>query len=121
MKHTLNITIMGKPRMTRADVWKDREVVQRYWTMKDQLTIEARKAQLTLPDEFGVTFYLPMPSTWSKKKQERMEGEVHQRKPDVDNLLKSLLDCLKPNDQSVHTLTHLKKRYSVNPRVEVEA
>lgn len=115
----LNVEMMGKPRMTRSDVWKEREVVQRYWSLKDNLTEEARKANLHLPDEFIVRFYLPMPESWSNKKKVRMEGKPHQVKPDKDNLEKALLDCLKVQDQTVWH-TDVYKYWSSKPRVEID-
>ncbi len=44
-----NITPMGKPRMTRADKWKQREVVMRYRAFCD----EVRLKNVAMPEQGG--------------------------------------------------------------------
>ncbi len=59
------INPVGKPRMTRRDKWKQRPPVMRYRMFCD----EARLHGIQLPENGAhVTFVLPMPKTWSKKK-----------------------------------------------------
>ena len=48
-----------------------------------------------------VTFVLPMPKSWSKKKRAEMNGKPHQGKPDLDNLMKSLMDALFEDDTHI--------------------
>ncbi len=81
------ITPVPKPRMTQRDKWKKRPVVLRYHAFKD----EVRAAGVEL-EESGqhIIFVLPMPKSWSKKKQREMVGKPHQQKPDKDNLEKAL-------------------------------
>lgn len=101
-EYFLDVEIMGKPRMVRSDTWANRDVVNRYWSVKDKLVEEAQKHNLLdLPDDFYVEFHIPMPTSWSEKKKILMNGQPHQVKPDIDNLLKTLLDCLKEKDQTV--------------------
>ena len=89
---------MGKPRMTQADKWKVRPEVARYRAFKD----ECRLRNVCLPEAGAtVTFTLPMPQSWSKKKRLAMDGQPHQQKPDVDNLAKALLDAVFPDDSCV--------------------
>lgn len=77
---TYPITPVPKPRQTRADKWKQRPAVMRYREFADQV----RAAGITLPDCGAlVTFYIPMPKSWSKKKRARADGTPHQSKPDV--------------------------------------
>lgn len=92
------ITPVGKPRMTRADKWKKRPEVLRYRAFCD----EVRLLGVELPESGShVTFILPMPSSWSKKKRAELNGRPHQQKPDVDNLTKSLLDALFEDDAHI--------------------
>ena len=94
----INVTPVAKPRMTRADSWKKRPVVQRYWAFKDKI----RASGLVLPNSgFHVVFVIPMPKSWSKKKVSSMLGQPHQQKPDVDNLAKGLLDAVFDEDCKV--------------------
>ena len=89
------ITPVGKPRMTRADKWRKRPEVLRYRAFCD----EVRLLGVDLPESGShVTFILPMPASWSKKKRAELNGRPHQQKPDVDNLTKSLLDALFEDD-----------------------
>jgi len=119
MKYTFYITPCAKPRMTRSDRWNQRPAVVKYWEFKDQLVREAGIQEFTLPDAYRVDFYIPMPASWSKKKREAMRGKYHQQKPDIDNLVKSLNDCLKDDDSSVYYV-HAVKFWNDVERIEVE-
>lgn len=89
---------MGAPRMTRADAWKDRPVVLKYRAFKDA----CRAAGVTLPESgCRVTFVLPMPPSWSAKKRAAQAGQPHRQKPDVDNILKGLMDSVFDDDAHV--------------------
>ena len=93
-----NITPMGKPRMTRSDRWKQRPVVLRYWTFKD----ECKAKGLMIPESGShLIFVLPMPKSWSKKKKLAMDGKPHQSKPDVDNITKACLDAVYEDDSHI--------------------
>ena len=93
-----NITPMGKPRMTRSDKWKKRPVVMRYWAFKDQVAA----AKLTLPKRGAhVVFCMPMPKSWSKKKKDKMISMPHEQTPDVDNILKALMDAVYDDDSVI--------------------
>lgn len=99
---TFNIALMGAPRMTRADAWRDRPAVLRYRGIVNDIRKEALESGYKLPDAFNVIIYMPMPKSWSGKKKEQMVLEPHQSKPDIDNLLKTVLDALKSDDQTVY-------------------
>ena len=45
-----------------------------------------------------------MPKSWSKKKRIDMVGESHAQKPDLDNMIKSVGDCLKKDDQTINEI-----------------
>ncbi|MDY4380363.1 RusA family crossover junction endodeoxyribonuclease [Pectobacterium brasiliense] len=95
---TYNITPLGKPRMTQRDKWQKRPPVLRYRAFCD----EVRLNKITLPESgWHVTFVLPMPPSWSKKKRAEMNGKPHQQKPDKDNLEKALLDAIFDDDSRV--------------------
>lgn len=102
----IEIEPVGKPRMTRADAWKDRDCVSRYWAFKDELRLKLPGYQL--PERLEVDFHLSMPETWSKKKKDSLDGQPHQQKPDIDNLCKALMDCLAEDDTHVWDL-HARK------------
>ncbi len=98
------VPVMGKPRMTRADAWKKRPVVLRYWEYKDMLRRQAKEQSYTPGYQLDIDFYIPCPKSWSKKKVAQHAGKPHQQKPDIDNLLKAFMDCLLDEDKKVHTV-----------------
>lgn len=92
------ITPIGKPRMTRSDKWKKRPAVMRYRAFCD----EVRLNKVSLPESgYHVTFIIPMPASWSRKRRAEMNGNAHQQKPDKDNLEKALLDAIFDDDSRV--------------------
>jgi len=50
-----------------------------------------------------------MPKSWSKKKKEEMYCQPHKQRPDLDNLIKALQDCLCEEDSHIHTYLDVSK------------
>lgn len=95
---TYNITPVPKPRMTQRDKWKKRKSVENYWAFKDAV----RQVGVFLPTHGAqVIFVIPMPGSWSKKKQEIHHSQPHQQQPDTSNLLKSLEDAVYDEDSHI--------------------
>lgn len=99
---------VAKPRMTKRDRWKGRPVVEKYFAFRDQV-------QLHLPADWKfpasgarVTFFVPMPKSWTKKKKRQMESKPHQKRPDIDNFVKGLLDAACKEDNYVWDLRATK-------------
>lgn len=110
--------IVPKPRMTRADRWKKRPCVVNYFNFKDRIRQQAERQNFTPGGSLVISFYLPMPESWSKKKKERMENQPHRVRPDIDNLIKSLLDALLKDDKHIWNV-RAWKWWSYLPRIEV--
>jgi Holliday junction resolvase RusA-like endonuclease len=111
MEYEFNINPIGKPRMTQRDKWLNppRKPILMYRLAKHGMEAYALQHNYTLGEVINVKFVLPMPDSWSGKKKERTNGQPHQSKPDIDNLLKFIMDALLPNgDQLVHTVTATK-------------
>lgn len=108
MSHTFDIIPMGKPRMVHSDKWRKREVVNRYFTFKDDLRWLARHAKYTIGEEVFVEFHIPMPESWSLRKKITMNMKPHQQKPDIDNLVKAFCDALTDDDSRIW-LVHATK------------
>ena len=94
---TYPITPNTKPRMTQSDKWKKRPCVLQYRAFKD----EVRLLKVVLPECHHVTFVVPMPSSWSLKKQKAHYGKPHQQRPDVDNFCKALFDAVFEEDSHI--------------------
>lgn len=98
---TYGIVPVPAPRMTRSDKWKQRPCVMRYFAFRDQ--VKAHKIELQSPCK--ITFYIPMPETWSKRKKKDFAGKPHMNKPDLDNLIKALLDSVFSEDAHMWSLS----------------
>lgn len=112
---------MGKPRMTNRDRWAKRPAVQRYWAWKANAKACAPEGMTDAPLIVSWTAYLPIPKSWSKKKQEAHGGTMHRSKPDRDNIDKGVLDALFESDACVAAGTIVKRWDDGNgPRIEIE-
>ena len=110
------VTPLGKPRMTQMDKWKKRPVVLKYHAFKDDL----RDHITDLPEVLTITFHLPMPKSWSKIKQKEFEGAPHKSRPDLDNLLKAIMDAVLMEDSHIHTFKDCKKVWAYEGSIEIE-
>lgn len=95
-----DITPVPKPRQTRRDKWQQRDCVMRYRAFADRV----RLLGIRIDRPVAIEFVLPMPPSWSAKKRARLLGAEHTAKPDLDNLLKALLDAVHRDDSAVHTI-----------------
>jgi Holliday junction resolvase RusA-like endonuclease len=84
--------------------------LERYNQYKIDLSALAKQARF-LPYEQGmhVVFYLPVPKTWKKYKKEYMHLQLHQSKPDWDNLAKAFFDSLMFEDKHIADVRITKK------------
>lgn len=79
---------------------------------------------LETPVTLCLYFSLPIPASWSKKRQERAKAqeELPIVKPDLDNLFKACCDGMNGivyKDDKQITSAHIKKVYSDVPGVEI--
>ena len=105
----LNIPPCPKPRMTRADKWKKRQSVVKFFAFRDavrqykdnDLILTAFPAPNLEFESFDIEFHIPMPKSWSNKKKAEMNGKPHQQRPDLDNYLKAWKDSVYKEDAVV--------------------
>ena len=102
---TYPITPVPKPRMTQRDKWAKRPSVLRYRAFCDEVRLRHVSVE-----EHGtqVTFVLPMPKSWSKKKRKEMNDKPHKQTPDLDNLCKALLDAIFTDDSHISSIVLFK-------------
>ena len=93
---------VAKPRMVRSDRYKKRPVVLNYWAFKDRIIKQALRQKFKLGKAYKVTFIMPFPEKLAEKKKVEYEGKPHQIRPDLDNMLKALNDCLSEEDSDIH-------------------
>jgi Holliday junction resolvase RusA-like endonuclease len=125
-KIVLKISPMTHVRATQNDRWffrikrsdlrpaglKRLERLEKYNEYKIGLSAEAKRNNFT-PCEIGmgITFFIPVPKSWSQKKKKLHHGQFHNAKPDIDNILKSFFDSLLSEDKKICHLTHISKRW----------
>lgn len=95
---------MGKPRMTRRDVWKKRPVVLKYHAWCDELRLRLIYWPKD-PVDVSWTVYFPFPKSYSKRVCEELRGTPHRLRPDRDNIDKAILDALFDKDERIATGT----------------
>ena len=85
--------------------------LEKYNQYKIDLLAEAKAKRFVLPPVgASITFFIPVPPSWSKKKKKMHHGRFHQSKPDIDNLQKALLDSLMKEDKEIAHL-EVQKRW----------
>ncbi len=84
--------------------------LERYNQYKEDLLAEAKRNNFTFPPQgASVFFFIPVPKSWSKKKKKLHHGQLHQSKPDLDNLVKSLTDSLVSEDKYIAHYSEIAK------------
>ena len=86
--------------------------IERYNDYKINLLALAKAKRFELPPQgLGVSFFVPCPKSWSKKKKKRYHGTLHQSKPDLKNFLTCFEDALFGEDKYIAHYSHLDKRW----------
>lgn len=94
-KHTLN---------ARGRYMKRR--LERYNDYKAAILGLAKAQNFELPKfGFALYFYFPIPKRWSAADRKEMHGQMHHRKPDLDNCEKAIFDSLTFKDEQISQLS----------------
>lgn len=130
----IKITIPGAPAAKgRPKFRRIGSFVQAYTPTKthkaEQFVAKCFKEQagcFKMPDNgpicLSIEFFMPIPTSLSKKKQKELLGEKHLKRPDLDNLVKLVCDGLNGvawKDDSCISSMVTTKQYSDNPRTVV--
>lgn len=89
----------------------------RYRAFADECRLRMAGLQL---EGAHITFHLPMPASWPKYKRAELDGQLHRQKPDLDNLLKALMDALYGDDSHIARLSGLEKRWAIEGSIEIQ-
>jgi len=111
------ITPVPKPRQTRSDKWKKRKCVLNYRAFAD----EFRRLGMWINPGDAIYFTIPMPKSWSDNKKDEMNGNPHEQKPDLDNLIKAVFDSCCKDDSKIHGLGPTKKVWGYEGSIEIDA
>jgi Holliday junction resolvase RusA-like endonuclease len=125
MKYTLKgkPVPLKRPRFSSVSTHKAYDPQTR---LKEDSRIELRLQHgytrlLTNPLRLNITFFMPIPSSISKKKQKELDKTPHFKRPDLSNFIKYVEDVAQGiifKDDSCITTINAKKVYSTNPRTE---
>ena len=112
---------VAKPRMTRSDKWKKRPCVLQYraWCDKARGYAEGLPPHDSIAMLTAKAFFCP-PASWSRKKRRETIGRLHRQKPDVDNILKAILDCFFPSGDEGVAFVSCFKVWDMVERLELE-
>lgn len=108
-----------------AKAYKDKKQKMAETCMAAMLMPHVPPAPAQGPVDIEIMAYLPVPKSWSKKKQAAaLAGDLRpDKKPDIDNLVKNLFDVMTQmqfwqDDVQVCDLW-ITKRYAERPRWDV--
>ena len=113
----------GRPRFMNGHAVTP-EKTRRYERMVRALWLSEHKECLFGDVAVRLEFYMPIPTSWSKRKQgQARAGAIRPAvRPDIDNLVKAVLDGLNEtaytDDKQIISLM-AEKYYSDEPRTEV--
>jgi len=80
-------------------------------------------APISTAISLSITFYMPIPTSLSIKRQKKLIGSPHIKRPDVDNFLKFIFDTLNgvvwKDDCLIYSIV-ANKIYDENPRTIIK-
>ena len=124
-KIILNIepTPAPRPRVTRKGTTY---YPKKYADFKNEFARQIGEFEIDIiegPVRMELYFYMPIPKSTPKKQKPNMEETFHIKRPDADNLIKSVLDGLNGilyiDDGQVCRIETFKL-YSEEPRIEIK-
>lgn len=129
--NSMTLVIDGKPvpkmrpRLTRRGICYDpQEADKRKWKVLILKSLEStgwEKAK-TEPLEISLDFGMQIPASLPKKARDRLVGAYHCKRPDIDNLVKFVLDCMIStvyDDDSIIYSMSAVKHYASQPYVQI--
>lgn len=111
----------------RASKWLKPSAL-RYTEFCNAVRAENLSACISLEgiSEVSFVFHMPLLKSWSKAERSRSMGAPHQKRPDLDNLIKAMLDAYYPKGGTVGEDSHIwkikaAKIYTLDkPKITVE-
>ncbi|HAR6121593.1 TPA: RusA family crossover junction endodeoxyribonuclease [Staphylococcus pseudintermedius] len=111
-----------RPRFRNTGRFVQTYMPTKYTKHKEYIAKQMPDLKNEAPIKVTVEFHFPFLKSWSKKKCERIKGHFKETKPDLDNLLKTVLDAgnqkLWKDDNQIVELHSLKK-YNEIPHTKI--
>lgn len=112
-----------RPRFRNAGKFVQTYMPTSYTKHKDFIQKQMPKLMTDKSLKITLLFEIPMANSWSNKKKLQLLKRPHTAKPDIDNLLKTVLDAANGyvwiDDGQVFEL-HTKKIYSDTPKIKIK-
>lgn len=96
-----------RPRFRKTGRFVQTYMPTSYTKHKAYIQGQMPKLNLERALKIELDFYFPLLKSWSKKKKSEMVGQYKVTKPDIDNLIKTVLDAC--NGMYGKTITKLQK------------
>jgi Holliday junction resolvase RusA-like endonuclease len=115
----------GRPRFGNGRTYTPQKTrdAEEHIAESARYSLDCPKKPLICPLEAVITFYMPIPPSWSEKKRRAHLGEPHTQRPDASNLVKTVEDALNgiiyEDDAQVWHIT-AKKVWSNTGKTEVQ-
>lgn len=112
---------LARPRFTKYKVYDSQTEIKEEvaWHLYMQRNKTIYKYPLDGPLQLDITFHMPIPKSLGKKKKETLHGTPHIKPPDLDNLVKFILDVAQGiilDDDKLVTVINAKKIYDKIPK-----
>lgn len=111
-----------RPRFTKFGIVYDAQKKLKDFMREDLILWTEGRKPLLDPIEIELEFYMPIPASYSKKKQREFRNSYHTKKPDLDNLTKLILDvCNKIvfwDDSQICSIRAFKT-YAIEPKTVI--
>ena len=109
---------LKRPRFSGSKVYNSQksEMLLHYLSIKNQ---HGKQSLFSDPIHLDVTFIFQVPLSYTKKKQETLLNKPHQGRPDLDNLLKYVMDICTGalyTDDRIVTSISAEKIYGLHPK-----
>lgn len=110
---------LQRPRLNSYKVYDPQAIIKE--NLGFHLVSQFGQLKLNQPLHLDISFFLPLPINLSKKNKTTLSDTPHAKKPDIDNLVKFVLDIgngIIWHDDSIIASLSATKHYSIDPHTE---
>ncbi|MFQ3801718.1 RusA family crossover junction endodeoxyribonuclease [Staphylococcus xylosus] len=112
-----------RPRFRNNGKYVQTYMPSKYTNHKKNIQAQMPNLMIDTPIKLTIEFHFPLLKSWSKKKHVAMIGQYKVTKPDIDNLIKTVLDAANKHvwqdDNQIVEIASFKK-YAETPKVVMD-
>lgn len=112
-----------RPRFRNAGKFVQTYMPTSYTKHKEYIQRQMPKLLIDKSIKLTILFEMPMLKSWSNPQKQRMIKAYHSKKPDIDNLLKTVLDAANGHlwiDDGQIVEIHSAKRYAETTKIKIK-